>query len=875
MKGKKYVSRASFGVLSSVIAHKDMPQQFMDNEAGNPCVLFRLLKDSISCGVLLVDGQEIIQHSNPVMSHITGLSKEKLSGAHLQSVFQGSSGQLFISCYHKAKTTQRPVDLESFFLITPQGRRVCLSCKFIPISVEGDFERVLCLIDDITDIFHVRNELKRISSLTEGSPLPILQASKDGTVVYANPMGKELLGQWGVAVGRCLPEGCLSALGLAFDNDTTQTAEYVADGQVFRLTLNPLPTGFVDIYVQDVSNMVQCEMLRGSCELRFRSLVDNASDWIWEVDENGVYVFSSPRVQHILGYSPEEVLGKKPIDFMPAQEARRVAKIFAEHASARQPLVNFENVNNHKNGYEVVLATSGEPIVDSEGRFRGFRGVDKDVSERKKIVQSLQNIQLKEECKIDDRTRDLKLEVSKLQAEVCERRRIQSELVQSNIDRDRFRSELEAVFQSLPDAVLTVDHNMRIINYNKSLAKFCSRTEEITSGKPLPMLFENDNMPCARALEATRCSRTPVKSYRTECSCGVKPDQVVLLNASPLINENNEFMGAILIVRDISRLDQLERRVEERTQYRNIIGKSDKMQEIYSLLKKLQDLDTTVLITGESGTGKELIVEALHYSSSRFTGPLVKVNCSALSENLLESELFGHVRGAFTGAVHDKIGRFQMAEGGTIFLDEIGDISPNIQRKLLRILERKEYERVGDSNTLKAKVRLMAATNVNLEEKVRLGEFRPDLYYRLKVMVIELPPLRERSEDISILTDHFIDHYSHAFNKQIVGVENEVMNLFMQYPWPGNIRELKHTIEHACILCSDTIIRMYDMPQSLIKHTNLRIIMQETAPDDSQSIRGNLVHVLEKTHWNKSKAAKMLGISRTTLYRKMSEMGIL
>jgi transcriptional regulator with PAS, ATPase and Fis domain len=256
---------------------------------------------------------------------------------------------------------------------------------------------------------------------------------------------------------------------------------------------------------------------------------------------------------------------------------------------------------------------------------------------------------------------------------------------------------------------------------------------------------------CRQALLQTLKTRKPLKEYLVKCSRLPFGEKVEVVNTRPLYNSENQFLGAVIVMRDVTRLARLEDALSERQHFGNIIGKSDVMQKIYSLLKQISIVDINVLITGESGTGKELIAEALHYGSARSDGPLIKVNCAALSDNLLQSELMGHVRGAFTGAVNDRKGRIQAAEGGTLFLDEIGDISQRMQLQLLRFMESKEYERVGESHTRKADVRVVTATNSDLREKIRQGIFRQDLYYRLIAIVFELPPLKERTEDTPLL----------------------------------------------------------------------------------------------------------------------------
>lgn len=309
--------------------------------------------------------------------------------------------------------------------------------------------------------------------------------------------------------------------------------------------------------------------------------------------------------------------------------------------------------------------------------------------------------------------------------------------------------------------------------------------------------------------------------------------------------------------------------MRERHQFQNIIGRSKKMQDTYRLLEDLANLETTVLITGESGTGKELVARALHYSGQRAFKPFVTVSCSALAESLLESELFGHVRGAFTGAIRDKQGRFQAANGGTILLDEIGDISPLIQLKLLRVLQEKEFERVGESTPQKVDVRVIASTNKDLKEKVRRGEFRQDLYYRLKVVEVSLPPLRERLEDLPLLVDHFCRSFNDRFKKNIEGISSEVLGRFMDYPWPGNVRELEHVMEHAFVLCYGGVITLEHLPPEIRDYERTEKMAGQEIPTQGSNGAQEILDALNKAHWNKTKAARLLGISRRTIYRKI------
>jgi PAS domain S-box-containing protein len=439
------------------------------------------------------------------------------------------------------------------------------------------------------------------------------------------------------------------------------------------------------------------------------------------------------------------------------------------------------------------------------------------------------------------------------------------------VEKEKYRSNLEAIFRSVKDAIITVDKDLIVLEVNEAAKKICGITRNAI-GKTFSSLPNRCGIKCVESLTDTTSKNQSIEVNRLECQLKNRPEQVVTLMTSPLMKSQGSFSGAIMVVRDETRLTDLERELNERQQFHRIIGRSKKMQEIYSLIELLADVETTVLITGESGTGKELVAEALHYKGGRSSNQMVKVNCSALSENLLESELFGHVKGSFTGAIKDKVGRFQIADRGTIFLDEIADISSKVQVELLRVLEEKEFERVGDSNTLKVDVRVVAASNQDLSEKVHLGEFREDLYYRLNVMKIFLPPLRERREDIPLLTEYFLKKFNKKFNKEITAISSDVEKIFMDYPWPGNVRELEHSIEHAFILCRQPTITVDHLPPEL---TNFSVKEISIHFDGNDNDPQKIIQALNKTAWNKTKAAQLLGISRRSIYRKIKEYNIL
>jgi len=304
----------------------------------------------------------------------------------------------------------------------------------------------------------------------------------------------------------------------------------------------------------------------------------------------------------------------------------------------------------------------------------------------------------------------------------------------------------------------------------------------------------------------------------------------------------------------------------------NIIGESAEMKKVFSLIEKVSVADATVLILGESGTGKELVATTIHYQSKRKDKPLIKVNCAALPEGLIESELFGHERGAFTGAVKKKPGRFELASGGTIFLDEIGDLPPATQAKILRVIQERQFERIGGTATLNVDVRIIAATNRNLEAEVSAGRFREDLYYRLNVIPIILPPLRERKEDIPALIEIFMEKYGDGLGKA-VEFSKDAIEMLLAYDYPGNVRELENIIERCITLSINEVISKDELPAFILRgaHSTKSLFLSDIAADAE---KGHIIRVLKTTRGNKTRAAEILGISRKTLWEKMNSYGI-
>lgn len=433
----------------------------------------------------------------------------------------------------------------------------------------------------------------------------------------------------------------------------------------------------------------------------------------------------------------------------------------------------------------------------------------------------------------------------------------------------KLRAHLEAVFRSVPDVLVSVGHDGLVVRVNDAGLGVLRLTEEEVAGRPWQEVLRDWETQLGDVLRHALESRQQVPRRRVSIPVEEGVVQVFEVSASPLRGEVGEYLGAVLVLRDISRLAACCPSGNA-PGFWGLVGVSPAMHRIYHLLEDLAPTDTTVLITGESGTGKELVAEALHNAGPRATGPLIKVNCAALPETLLESELFGHVRGAFTGALRDRVGRFQLAHGGTIFLDEIGDLSPQVQLRLLRVLQEREFERVGDTRTTRVDVRVIAATNRNLREQVASGHFREDLYYRLRVVELHLPPLRERHDDLALLAEYFVGLFNEQFHRGVAGFTEVARRALMGHRWPGNVRELRHAVEHGFILCKGDYIDLADLPPDVQGCAEPEATPASRTGVDEDAVRDALV----RSGGNKAKAARLLGVARQTLYRKLVEFGI-
>jgi PAS domain S-box-containing protein len=432
------------------------------------------------------------------------------------------------------------------------------------------------------------------------------------------------------------------------------------------------------------------------------------------------------------------------------------------------------------------------------------------------------------------------------------------------------------ILNSIADGVFTTDNEGKITFINKAAEQMTGFSSKEAIGHFCFDIFRADICQTRCALKETLKTKKEITNLPVTILNKEGKKMPISISTAVLKDEKGHIIGGVETFRDLSTIEELKKELSQKYTLGDIISKNHKIHEIFNILPDIAESDSTVLVQGASGTGKELFAKAIHNLSRRKTKPFVKVNCGALPDTLLESELFGYVKGAFTDAKKDKPGRFALANEGTIFLDEVGDMSPSLQVKLLRVLQEKEFEPLGSTSPRKTDVRIIAATNKDLSKLVNDGNFRDDLFYRLHVVKIELPLLRERREDIPLLIDAFVQKFNAKMGKQVTGVSDEVMRTLMRYDFPGNVRELENIIEHAFVLCKGDRIDLGSLPKEFAgdqgEITAFSPSKEETPFQKAES--EIIERTLKKYEGNRIKTAHELGLDRTTLWRKMKKYAL-
>ena len=430
----------------------------------------------------------------------------------------------------------------------------------------------------------------------------------------------------------------------------------------------------------------------------------------------------------------------------------------------------------------------------------------------------------------------------------------------------------DLILDSLQEGVFTVDMDWRITSFNRAAEVITGVPRAQAIGRQCFEVFRADVCETGCILRRTMETRTPLSNMPVHIFRADKKRIPINVSSALLRDKRGRVVGGVETFRDVSEIKELRKTMLRQHSFEDIVSKNPGMLQIFGILPQVAQSGSTVLVEGASGTGKELVARAIHHHSPHREGPFVAVNCGALPDTLIESELFGYSAGAFTDARRDKPGRFALAQDGTIFLDEIGDISPAVQVRLLRVLHQKVYEPLGSAHSVKTNARVIAATHRRLDQMVKEDKFREDLYFRVNVFKISLPALSERREDIPLLADHFIERFNHQKGRRVSGFSREAMHALMHHDWPGNVRELENVVEHAFILCREDLIRIEDLP------LHMQSAAAPAAGPDGKTLRDiektAILQALSRQNGKKMPAARELGIDKNTLRRKMIRLGI-
>jgi PAS domain S-box-containing protein len=880
----------------------------MDSE--NKSFLSRVF-DSVADPVAVYDRDYRIVRVNAALTRLFGMPPEALIGRHCYEVFYGRRNRCEECHVHEAFESGEPCMREKCIRL-PDGRTRCFEVHSYPVKEpNGDTIQAVEHVRDITE----RKDLERKLKESEGRYRSIVEMAREGIytldaearVVFANQCLAEILGYrldeiLGRSIFEFMDEEAKELARVQLERRRQGLADIYElrligkNGQavfglisVTPLLINGAFAGSTGI-LTDITCLKQTEERLKAAKVFNERIINSITDNLIVIDAKTYQIVQANDsfLARIGEDSKECVFEKTCYEVMlqrtVACETEGVQCPVEETARLKRSVL-IERVYPDARGQPRLLQISSYPFFDSDGEVELVIRLERDITEKRKMEETLAF-----------RSRELQKAQHQLESLCVISRQVSTK---ASV-RELIHFIGEIVWKAFPGAELV------FFVFNAHRNHFLALSEcEANVVEPLRRRLLRLEQAGLISEFVGMVSESKGPQVVTSTDCGeIAPFESAIIEGDqtwfgfPIVTQNQcighffaifetlkgfsaedlQFCQALFeqvaghlrhLVLYEAEIDHLRRQVSERVSYGEIIGQSKKMQEVYELIDLVSSSDATVLITGENGTGKELVAQAIHWRSHRSKGPFVVANCSAYSPTLLESELFGHEKGAFTGAISQKKGRIERAQGGTLFLDEIGDVAPATQILLLRFLQDHCFERVGGEKTIKADVRVLAATNCDLRHEIQSGRFRDDLYYRLNVIAVHLPPLRERKEDIPLLAQHFLRKFNLKEGKKIHKFSSNAMQLLMDYEWPGNVRQLENGISHAVILSQGEIVRARHLPGFL------REALSESALTSlTENERNLILRVLKESSWNKHDAARRLGVSRSTLYSKIRRYGL-
>lgn len=785
-------------------------------DAADATLPSRLLMDSIADGVFTVDKKLRISGFNKAAEDITGWKRTEVIGLPHDKILKCIIPEKCL--LDKCLKTGKPVSKSSIYIYGKDGTAIPISISAAPLvdpngEVLGGVETFRNLTSSIQKVLILDSIADGVFSVDRNMCITAFNAAAEKITGWS---AKDVLGVpcHEVFHSSICGDACILAQSVEKEESITSAQTVFLkrkDGQTLPVSISAAP--LVDPTGEVIGGV---ETFRDVTQIiQHEMILDSITDGVFAVDREMCITAFNKAAESITGWSSDEVKGT-PCSEVFHSSICGDACILGQSVDSGLPMASNHTVFvKAKDGQTIPININAAPLIDPDGKIIGGVETFRDVT------STIQN---------------------------------------------------DLILDSIADGVFTVDRNWKITSFNRAAEIVTGWSREDAIGKSCSTVFQSSICGNECAIARSMYSGKPVanRSIFIKNSDG---DQIpISISASPLADHEGNVIGGVETFRDLSVVTELRKQLNRQYTFGEIVSKSASMQRIFSILPEIAHSESNVLILGESGTGKEIMARAIYDASGRNNKPFIAVNCGALPETLLESELFGYKAGAFTDAKKDKEGRFAAAENGTLFLDEIGDIPASLQVKLLRVLQEKVYEPLGSNKPVHADVRIIAATNRDLQALVKEGLFREDLFYRLNVVKILLPPLRERMEDIPMLVEHFVKKFSAQQGKDIIGVSDAALNILMHYDYPGNIRELENIMEYAFILCQGGFIQPEHLPEPFSPSEKI----EETGafiPGKAQSLedieKAAIYQALERNKWKKLATCRELGISKDTLRRKI------